>query len=209
MIRPTPRTTLTDTLFPYPTHFRSSVTLLAVLHAPTWGLFSWATLALVGLAAAFGVVCSSGTPAVEGASTPVTDSTPASVPEAGGDTLREVRDRGYVLVGVNNALPGFGFIRPDGTFAGFDVEFGHALAAAIFGDREAVQFVGVSAASRFEALRVHEIDVLIRNTTWTVSRDLQDMTFGVSNFYDGQGVMVRVEDGITTLEDLEIGRAHV
>ncbi|MGE3961654.1 MAG: amino acid ABC transporter substrate-binding protein [Dehalococcoidia bacterium] len=133
-----------------------------------------------------------------------TGATATPPPEvAGGDTLRAVRDRGYLLVGVNNALPGFGFIQPDGAFTGFDVEFGHALAAAIFGDREAVQFVGVSAASRFEALRVHEIDVLIRNTTWTVSRDVQDMTFGVPNFYDGQGVMVRVEDGIETLADLD------
>ncbi len=130
-------------------------------------------------------------------------STPAAAPLEGGDTLREVRGRGYVLVGVNNALPGFGFIRPDGTFAGFDVEFGHAMAAAVFGDRDAVQFVGVSAASRFEALRVHEIDVLFRNTTWSISRDVQDMTFGVPNFYDGQGVMVRVADGIETLADLD------
>lgn len=157
----------------------------------------------MALAATLGVACSSNEPAVEGSSTPVADSTATAPPESGGNTLREVRERGYVLVGVNNALPGFGFIRPDGTFAGFDVEFGHALAAAIFGDRDAVQFVGVSAASRFEALRVHEIDVLIRNTTWTVSRDIQDMTFGVPNFYDGQGVMVRTSDNITTLEDLD------
>lgn len=162
-----------------------------------------AGLLLAALAAALGVACSSDVPAVEGSSTPVADSTATAAPESASDTLREVRERGYVLVGVNNALPGFGFIRPDGTFAGFDVEFGHALAAAIFGDRDAVQFVGVSAASRFEALRVHEIDVLIRNTTWTVSRDIQDMTFGVPNFYDGQGVMVRTSDSITTLEDLD------
>jgi len=151
------------------------------------------------------VACSSDdAPEDTGASTAA--ATPAATevaPLEGGDTLRAIRDRGYVLVGVNNALPGFGFIRPDGTFAGFDVEFGHAMAAAIFGDRDAVQFVGVSAASRFEALRVHEIDVLFRNTTWSISRDVQDMTFGVPNFYDGQGVMVRVADGIERLADLD------
>ena len=158
-------------------------------------------VALAMFIAMAGVACSSddapAAPDTSGASTP-----PPAVLE-GGDTLREVRERGYVLVGVNNALPGFGFIRPDGTFAGFDVEFGHAMAAAIFGDRDAVQFVGVSAASRFEALRVHEIDVLFRNTTWTIGRDTQDMTFGTPNFYDGQGVMVRVADGIETLADLD------
>ncbi len=149
------------------------------------------------------VACSDAGAAPEGASNATPPPGSGSGAGDGGDTLQGVRERGYVLVGVNNALPGFGFIRPDGTFAGFDVEFGHALAAAIFGDRDAVQFVGVGAASRFEALRVHEIDVLIRNTTWTVSRDVQDMTFGVPNFYDGQGVMVRVDDGIDSLEDLD------
>lgn len=150
--------------------------------------------------AALGVACSGEEPAVEDASAVASESAP---PDASSDTLAEVRDRGYVTVGVNDALPGFGFIQPDGGFAGFDVEFGHALAAAIFADREAVHFVGLSAASRFEALRVHEIDVLFRNTTWSVSRDMQDMTFGVPNFYDGQGVMVRADAGIETLQDLD------
>lgn len=173
----------------------------AVSHARAWAVL--ASVAAAMLAAA----CASAAATDEGGPTPASSTTGGT--EAGGardgsgDTLRDVRDRGYVLVGVNDALPGFGFIRPDGTFAGFDVEFGHALAAAVFGDREAVQFVGVNAANRFEALRVHEIDVLFRNTTWTVSRDVQDLTFGVPNFYDGQGVMVRAEDGIDALEDLD------
>lgn len=154
---------------------------------------------LVALAAALLAAC--------GSSEPVEDSRasqPAAAASAsGGDTLREVRERGRVIVGVNDALPGFGYIRPDGTFSGFDVEFGHALAAAIFGDRDAVHFVGVSASSRFEALRAREVDVLFRNTTWTVSRDTQEMTFAVPNFYDGQGVMVRAADRIDSLEDLD------
>src|SRR5690606_4461736 len=127
-----------------------------------------------------------------------------ATPEVGGDTLQEVRERGFVRVGVNDALPGFGYIRPDGSFGGFDVDFGHALAAAIFGDREAVQFTAVSATNRFEALRVHEIDALFRNTTWSLTRDAaQEMTFGVPTFYDGQAVMVRVADGIDELVDLD------
>ncbi|MEX2375188.1 MAG: amino acid ABC transporter substrate-binding protein [Dehalococcoidia bacterium] len=131
------------------------------------------------------------------------DAAPAPQP-SGGNTIATVQARGFIRVGVNDSLPGFGYIRGDGSFGGFDVDFGHALAAAIFGDREAVQFVAVSAGSRFEALRVHEIDVLIRNTTWTLTRDVvQGMTFAVPNFYDGQALMVRTADGIETLSDLD------
>ena len=130
-------------------------------------------------------------------------STPPAAPQ-GAATLAEVRARGFVRVGVNDQLPGFGYIQPDGSFAGFDVDFGHALAAAIFGDRDAVQFVAVSASSRFEALRAREIDVLIRNTTWSLTRDTSlGLTFAVPTFYDGQGVMVRVADGIGGLDDLD------
>lgn len=133
-----------------------------------------------------------------------TAATATPPPAGGGSTLDEVRSRGVLRVGVNDALPGFGYVRGDGTFGGFDVDFGHALAAAIFGDRDAVQFVAVSAGSRFEALRVHEIDILLRNTTWTLTRDVpQEMAFAQTTFYDGQAVMVRVADGIDTLADLD------
>jgi len=124
--------------------------------------------------------------------------------ESSDDTLAEIRERGILRVGVNDQLPGFGYIRPDGTFAGFDVDFGRALAAAIFGDPEKVQFIAVSTSSRFQALEAHEIDVLIRNTTLTLGRDVGlDLTFGVPTFYDGQGVMVHAEDDIDSLEDLD------
>ncbi|MDA1240698.1 MAG: amino acid ABC transporter substrate-binding protein [Chloroflexi bacterium] len=125
------------------------------------------------------------------------------MPEATG-TLRLVRDRGVLRVGVNDQLPGFGFIRPDGTFGGFDIDFGHALAAAIFGDATRIEFVAVSTSARFSALSAGEIDVLIRNTTWTLSRDASlNLTFGVPTFYDGQGIMVRAADGIESIEDLD------
>lgn len=172
-------------------------------HATTGAPTRGTALSMILAVAMLIVGCSSDEPAAPAAGGPSGGTPPPAESRSGGDTLAEVRERGYVLVGVNNALPGFGFIRPDGTFSGFDVEFGHALAAAIFGDRDAVQFVGVSAASRFEALRVHEIDVLFRNTTWTVSRDVQGMTFGVPNFYDGQGVMVRADASIEVLADLD------
>ena len=70
----------------------------------------------------------------------------------GADTLQEVRDRGTLRCGVNDAVPGFGFLQPDGTFAGFDVDFCRAIAAAVFGDANAVEFIPLTAAARFEAL---------------------------------------------------------
>lgn len=122
---------------------------------------------------------------------------------AGGDTLAKVKARGILRVGVNDQLPGFGFIRPDGGFGGFDVDFGRALAAAIFGDAKKVEFVPVSATSRFEALSAGEIDVLIRNATWSLGRDTTlNLSFAVPTFYDGQGVMVRTSDRIKGLQDL-------
>lgn len=143
--------------------------------------------------------------AEESPSAGATPSASQAVPPTleGADTLAEVRSRGFVRVGVNDQLPGFGYIRPDGSFGGFDVDFGHALAAAIFGDRDAVQFIALSASSRFEALRAREIDVLIRNTSWSLTRDTTlDLAFTVPTFYDGQGVMVRVADEIDSLDDL-------
>lgn len=92
--------------------------------------------------------------------------------EDDGGTLEDVLDRGTVVVGVKDSQPGFGNLEPDGTFSGQDVEFGHALAAALFGDADKVEFVVASASDRFELLSSGEIDVLIRTTTWTSSRDI-------------------------------------
>ncbi|MCK9486739.1 MAG: amino acid ABC transporter substrate-binding protein [Dehalococcoidia bacterium] len=153
------------------------------------------------------VACSSSPDVTDGAGATATpESQIASAPRApeGADTLAEVRRRGFLRVGVNDQLPGFGYIRSDGSFGGFDVDFGHALAAAIFGDRDAVQFVALSASSRFEALDAREIDVLIRNTTWSLSRDTSlGLSFAVPTFYDGQGLMVRARDDIHGLDDLQ------
>lgn len=163
---------------------------------------------LIATLAIFLVACSSSSPPEDpggSESTLAVAATSTPRPRDGGEgTLAEVRNRGFVRVGVNDQLPGFGYIRPDGSFGGFDVDFGHALAAAIFGDRDAVQFVAVSASSRFEALSAREIDVLIRNTTWSLTRDTSlGLTFGVPTFYDGQGLMVRAEDNIHGLDDLQ------
>ncbi len=145
------------------------------------------------------VACSSSEPA------PASPDATATVEvAAAGGTLGLVQSRGVIRVGVNDQLPGFGYIQPDGTFAGFDVALGRALAAAIFGDASKVDFIAVSASTRFGALSAGEIDVLIRNTTWSLSRDTTlGLTFAVPTFYDGQGVMVRVQDRIESIEDLD------
>ncbi|MEX2447035.1 MAG: amino acid ABC transporter substrate-binding protein [Dehalococcoidia bacterium] len=124
--------------------------------------------------------------------------------EAVSDTLDRVSARGVLRVGVNDALPGFGYLQPDGSFAGFDVDFGRAVAAAVLGDADLVELIPVSATNRFDSLRSGEIDVLIRNTSWSLSRDASlQFAFSVPTFYDGQGVMVRTADRITTLEELD------
>ena len=123
-----------------------------------------------------------------------------------GETLEAVKARGNVICGVNGQLPGFSFLDPDGNFSGFDADFCRALAAAVFDDATKVEFRPVTTQERFTALQTGEIDVLIRNTTWTVTRDTElGLNFVGTTFYDGQGILVPVDSGITTLADLEGG----
>ena len=121
-----------------------------------------------------------------------------------GGTLDEVLDRGHVVVGVKDSQPGFGNLEPDGTFSGQDVEFAHALAAALFGAADDVEFVVASASDRFELLASGEIDVLIRTTTWTSSRDIDlNSQFVATTFYDGQGILVRSDSPFQSVTDLQ------
>lgn len=123
---------------------------------------------------------------------------------AGESTLDVVLDRGTLICGINGNLPGFSIINPDGSVTGFDADYCRAVAAALFDDPEAVEFRPLSAQERFTALQTGEIDVLIRNTTWTTVRDTElGLEFAPTTFYDGQGMMVRVDSGVETLEDLE------
>ena len=89
--------------------------------------------------------------------------------QGGGSLLQEVQDRGTLRCGVNDAVPGFGFTGEGGEPQGFDVDFCKVIAAAVLGDAEAVEYTPLSAEQRFTALQSGEIDVLIRNTTWTAS----------------------------------------
>jgi general L-amino acid transport system substrate-binding protein len=120
-----------------------------------------------------------------------------------GGTIKAVTDRGRLRCGVNDAVPGFGFLQPNGQFAGFDVDFCKAVAAAVLGDATRVEYVPLTAAARFEALSAGQIDVLIRNTTWTADRDVNlKSTFVGTTFYDGQGLMVRASSPFQRVEDM-------
>jgi general L-amino acid transport system substrate-binding protein len=111
---------------------------------------------------------------------------------AGAQTLKAVKDRGQLVCGANGSLAGFGIPDPQGNWTGFDVDFCRAVAAAIFNDPTKVKFVPLTAANRFTALQSGEVDVLARNTTWTMSRDTSlGIDFAAVNYYDGQGFMVR------------------
>ncbi|MFO7549445.1 MAG: transporter substrate-binding domain-containing protein, partial [Acidimicrobiia bacterium] len=139
----------------------------------------------------------------DGETTTTTASNGGAQPAPSGATLAAVQQRGSVRCGVNEAVPGFGFVEADGTFSGFDIDFCKAVAAAVLGDADAVEYVALTAPQRFTALQSGEIDVLIRNTTWTASRDGgEGATFLHTTFYDGQGMMVRADSGITLVDDM-------
>ena len=107
-------------------------------------------------------------------------------------TLNTVKSRGMLNCGANGTLAGFGLPDAQGNWAGLDVDFCRAVAAAIFGDAKKVKFVPLSAKDRFTALQSGEVDLLARNTTWTSSRDTSlGLNFTGVNYYDGQGFMVR------------------
>jgi general L-amino acid transport system substrate-binding protein len=119
-------------------------------------------------------------------------------------TLEAVKARGKLVCGVNTGLSGFSIIGPDGKWQGFDVDYCRALAAAIFNDPDKVEFRPLTAQARFTALQSGEIDVLSRNTTWTLSRDTSlGLNFGPTTFYDGQGMMVPAKLGVKTIRGLD------
>lgn len=120
-----------------------------------------------------------------------------------GATLQTIKGRGQLICGSNDQVPGFGSVDSSGQTVGFDIDFCKALAAAIFGDPSKVTFRPLTAQERFTAVQSGEVDVLIRNTTWTLTRDtVNGLDFAPTNFYDGQGMMVRKSENITSLEQL-------
>ena len=121
----------------------------------------------------------------------------------GQDLLETVEARGKLIVGVHGYLPGFGFLdAATGEFSGFDVDYAKAIAAAIGVD---VEYVPLTAGERLTALQAGQIDVLLRNTTWTLTRDSKELglNFCPTTFYDGQGFLVRKADNIKSIKDMD------
>ncbi|SON55338.1 General L-amino acid-binding periplasmic protein AapJ precursor [Hartmannibacter diazotrophicus] len=119
-------------------------------------------------------------------------------------TLDDVKKKGFVQCGVSTGLAGFSNPDDKGDWTGLDVDYCRAVASAVFGDPKAVKFSPLSAKERFTALQSGEIDVLSRNTTWTMSRDTQmGIVFAGVTYYDGQGFMVPKSLGVTSAKDLD------
>ena len=122
---------------------------------------------------------------------------------ANAGTLDQVKARGQLICGANPGLAGFGLPDDQGLYKGLDVDECRASAAAIFNDPNKVKFLPINAKDRPTILASGEIDVLIRNTTWTLSRQTGGMFFTGINFYDGQGFMVRKKLGVDSALKLD------
>lgn len=129
-----------------------------------------------------------------------------SIGMAQNSRLDTVKKRGKLICGVNNTLPGFGFLESNGNYSGFDTDFCRAVAAAVFGDPNKVDFKPLTAAARFTAVQSGEVDVVFRNSTATLGREASGgngVDFVPVNYYDGQGVMVKATSKAKKISDLE------
>ena len=118
-------------------------------------------------------------------------------------TLDTVKQRGTLSCGVNVGLAGFSAPDDKGAWTGLDVDYCKAIAAAVLGDASKVKYLGTTAKERFTALQSGEIDVLVRNTTWTLARDNQlGLSFTGVNYYDGQGFMIKKALGVKSAKEL-------
>ncbi len=124
--------------------------------------------------------------------------------QAPGDTLSLVRQRGYLKCGVSEGLAGFSITDDKGSWRGLDVDLCRAVAAAVFGNASKVRYTPLTTKVRFTALQSGEVDVLSRDTTWTLGRDAgQHLTFVAVNYYDGQAFMVPKSLGVKHVTDLD------
>lgn len=119
-----------------------------------------------------------------------------SFDSADAQMLKTVKDRGNLICGVSTGLPGFSSADDKGAWSGLDVDLCRAVAAAVFNDATKVKYVPLNAEQRFKALQSGEIDLLSRNSTWTMSREAEfNLSFAAVNYYDGQGFMIRKSAG--------------
>jgi general L-amino acid transport system substrate-binding protein len=118
-------------------------------------------------------------------------------------TLDTVKNKGFIQCGVNTGLAGFSQPDSNGVWRGIDVDLCRAVAAAVFGDANKVRYTPLTAQQRFTALQSGEVDILSRNTTWTISRDTNlGLNFAGVNYYDGQGFMVPAKRKIKSAKQL-------
>ncbi len=123
---------------------------------------------------------------------------------ANAGTLEDVQAKGSLTCGVSQGLPGFSNADDQGNYTGLDVDFCRAVAAAVLGDANAVDFIPLSAKDRFTALSSGEIDILSRNTTWTMTRDTDlGISFVGVTYYDGQGMLVPADLGVSSATELD------
>ncbi|MEO8242790.1 MAG: amino acid ABC transporter substrate-binding protein [bacterium] len=123
---------------------------------------------------------------------------------ASATTLDDVKARGVLNCGTNIALTGFAAPDADGNYQGFDVDVCKAVAAAVLGDQSKIKYVPLTGETRFTALASGEVDVLVRNSTWTFSRDTDlNLDFVAVNYYDGQGFMVKKDLGVSSAKELD------
>ena len=121
-----------------------------------------------------------------------------------GATLDAVKKKGFLQCGVTTGLPGFSSPDDKGNWTGLDVDTCRAVAAAVFGDAQKVKFTPLTAKERFTALQSGEIDILSRNTTWTLTRDSSlGLNFAGINYYDGQGFLVSKNLGVKSALELD------
>ncbi len=128
----------------------------------------------------------------------------APAPAQAGPTLDAVKAKGYVACAVNTGLAGFSMADKQGHYSGLDVDVCRAVAAAVFGDSEKTKFVPATADQRFALLQTGEVDILTRNTTWTLLREADlGLNFAPVNYYDGQGFLVAKKSGVTSAKQLD------
>jgi general L-amino acid transport system substrate-binding protein len=121
-----------------------------------------------------------------------------------GPITQRVMDRGKLICGVHTGLAGFGIVNSAGEYQGFDVDICRAVAAAVLGDASKIEYVPLQADQRQAAIQSEQVDMMSRNTTWTMTRDaVWGATFGPTTFYDGQGLAVKSDSGITKIEELD------
>ena len=128
----------------------------------------------------------------------------AATPAQAGKTVDAIKARGQLICGVNTGLAGFSAADSQGNWAGLDVDVCKAIAAAMLGDASKVKYVPLNAQQRFTALQSGEIDILSRNTTWTLTRDASlGMNFTNTTYYDGQGFMVPAKGKVKSAKQLK------